>query len=147
MTNITEDDFDAMSMEQKLKALFTLGLENKQSMSKIAAFQTEMTDFKKDVNTHFEKVDDDVTDLKTRMDALEKAQQSHVKETNKRFVLNDLHAKKFNLLFHGIPVSVLYELSRHFYRATFSYGVNNRMEFGAYIPLFHSRCVRKASLF
>ena len=44
------------------------------------------------------------------------------------------------------PVPELYELSRHSYRAPFSYGMNNRMEFCANISLFHSRYLGETSL-
>ena len=101
--NLTKAEIQAMTDEQKLTALLDICLSNSRKLSDIGDLKKEMIDFKNEVNERCQLTEDKVDLFDERLTKLEEAHSSHVKDTNKRYVLNDLYGKRFNVLFHGIP--------------------------------------------
>lgn len=109
LSKYTNSVIEEMTNDQKLDALFKMCIENSKILNAMGDIRKEMDDLKTEVNERCEITETKVTSIEDRLTLLEKAHSTHSTATNKRFVLNDLHGKKFNLLFHGVEDTNLEE--------------------------------------
>ena len=100
--DLTLDEFRALSTDDKLVQLFTLGLSNKNKLDEIGDVRKELDDFKEEVDTRCGDMEKFVGGFDERLTKLEQVQKEHAASTSKRFTMNELYDKRFNLLFHGI---------------------------------------------
>ena len=92
-----------MRTDDKLDALMLICLGNKSKLDEIVKLRADVENFKTEINQRCELTETTVLEFEDRISALEKGHDSHVASTNKKFVLQDVYSKRFNLLFHGIP--------------------------------------------
>ena len=104
-TQLTMEDVANMTTDEKITALFGVCLANSKKLEAIGDIRLEMNEFKEEVTATCDEMKKYVSTFQDRLTALEESQESHSSKTNKRFVLNELYDKRFNLLFHGIKDS------------------------------------------
>ena len=102
MSDFTADDIVGMSTDEKLTALLRISLSNQAKLASIDAIKEDVATFKQEVTERCEASEQIVSGFEDRLIALEDSHKAHVRNTNKRFILGDLYAKKFNTMFHGV---------------------------------------------